>query len=39
MGSHKRLMICLLASGAAAGAAQPASAAPWVKGFVVGSYE
>jgi hypothetical protein len=39
MGSHKRLMICLLASAAAAGTAQPASAAPWVKGFVVGSYE
>jgi hypothetical protein len=34
----KRLLVSAM-SLAMAGAAQPAFAAPWVKGFVVGSYE
>jgi hypothetical protein len=33
----KRLMLCAMACAMAGGA--PASAAPWVRGFVVGSYE
>jgi len=40
MSLEKRLLICSAASGALlAVAAQPASAAPWVRGFVVGAYE
>ena len=34
---HKRLMVC--ASVASLVAGTPASAAPWVRGFVVGQYE
>jgi len=37
---EKRLLICSVASAAlSAAAAQPVSAAPWVRGFVVGAYE
>src|ERR1700759_3763294 len=35
---HKRLMVCASALAVMAGAA-PASAAPWVRGYVVGQYE
>ena len=35
---HKRLMVCASAVGLMAGM-MPASAAPWVRGFVVGQYE
>ena len=36
---QKRLMVCAMASAMAAGTTLPASAAPWVRGFVVGTYE
>ena len=36
---QKRLMVCASALGLMAGAAAPASAAPWTRGFVVGAYE
>ena len=36
---QKRLMVCAMASAMAAGTTLPVSAAPWVKGFVVGTYE
>jgi hypothetical protein len=36
---HKRLMVCASALGLMAGTAMPACAAPWVRGFVVGTYE
>jgi hypothetical protein len=36
---HKRLMVCASAIGLMAGTAMPASAAPWVRGYVVGQYE
>ena len=36
---QKRLMICASALGLMAGAATPASAAPWTRGFVVSAYE
>ncbi|MBA2588061.1 MAG: hypothetical protein H0U98_05485 [Alphaproteobacteria bacterium] len=36
---QKRLMICASAVGLMAGTAMPASAAPWVRGYVVGQYE
>ena len=36
---QKRLMVCASAIGLMAGAAIPASAAPWARGFVVGQYE
>src|SRR3954469_4302335 len=35
---HKRLMVCAAGAGLMAGM-MPASAAPWVRGFVVGQYE
>src|SRR5579864_3640829 len=35
----KRLMLCAMAIGMADGSAAPALAEPWVKGFVVGTYE
>ena len=36
---QKRLMVCASAIGLMAGAAMPAAAAPWVRGYVVGQYE
>src|SRR5215510_8543622 len=39
MALRQRLLISAMAAGLAGGVAQPASAAPWVKGFVVGAYE
>jgi hypothetical protein len=36
---QKRLMICAASVGLMAGTAMPASAAPWVRGYVVGQYE
>src|SRR3954471_1049764 len=36
---QKRLMVCVSAIGLMAGTAMPASAAPWVRGYVVGQYE
>ena len=36
---QKHLMVCASALGLMAGAAAPASAAPWTRGFVVGAYE
>ncbi|MFO1248755.1 MAG: hypothetical protein U1E93_11160 [Alphaproteobacteria bacterium] len=36
---QKRLMVCASALGLMAGTALPASAAPWVRGYVVGQYE
>ncbi|HWU55802.1 MAG TPA: hypothetical protein VN175_09890 [Rhizomicrobium sp.] len=35
----KQLMVCTAAVALTGGAALPASAAPWVKGYVVGAYE
>ncbi|HEX4269906.1 MAG TPA: hypothetical protein VHZ32_00905 [Rhizomicrobium sp.] len=35
----KRLLVCVVAFGMAGGAAMPAAAAPWTRGFVVGTYE
>jgi len=39
MSLRKRLMVCAAASAVASGTALPASAGPWVKGYVVGAYE
>ena len=39
MSLRKRLMVCAAASAVAGGTTLPASAAPWVKGYVVGAYE
>ena len=36
---QKRLLLCSVATAALAAAAQPASAAPWQRGFVVATYE
>ena len=36
---QKRLMVCASALGLMAGTAMPATAAPWVRGYVVGQYE
>jgi hypothetical protein len=36
---QKRLMVCAIASAVAAGTTLPASAAPWVRGFVIGAHE
>jgi hypothetical protein len=36
---HRRLMICAMATAMASGTTLPAHAAPWVRGFVVGTYE
>ena len=36
---QKRLMVCASVIGLMAGTALPASAAPWVRGYVVGQYE
>jgi hypothetical protein len=36
---RKRLMVCAMASAMASGMTLPASAAPWVRGFVAGTYE
>ena len=36
---QKRLMVCAMATAMASGTTLPAAAAPWVRGFVVGSYE
>ena len=36
---HKRLMTCVATIALTGMAAEPAAAAPWVKGFVVGQYE
>ncbi|MBA2587542.1 MAG: hypothetical protein H0U98_02850 [Alphaproteobacteria bacterium] len=35
----QRLMVCAAATALVAGAALPAAAAPWVRGYVVGQYE
>jgi hypothetical protein len=35
----KRLMVCAMATAMAGGTTLPASAAPWTRGFVVGTYE
>ena len=39
MDLRQRLLISAMAAGLAGGVSQPVSAAPWVKGFVVGAYE
>ncbi len=36
---RQRLLVSAMAAGMASGTALPATAAPWVRGFVVGSYE
>ena len=36
---HRRLMICAMATAMAGGTTLPAQASPWVRGFVVGTYE
>jgi len=36
---HKRLMVCAMATAMAGGTTLPASAAPWVRSFVVGTHE
>src|SRR5882672_9953285 len=36
---QKRLMVCAMATAMASGTTLPASAAPWVRGFVVGAHE
>jgi hypothetical protein len=39
MALKKRLMVCTAIAAMTAGAALPASAAPWTRGYVVGAYE
>src|ERR1700743_273546 len=36
---RQRLLVSAMAAGMASGTALPVAAAPWVRGFVVGSYE
>ena len=36
---RKRLMVCAMATAVGGGTTLPAAAAPWVRGFVAGTYE
>ena len=36
---RQRLMVSAMAAGLAAGVSEPASAAPWVRGYVVSAHE